>query len=73
MVPFEALKLFLLLFSGFEIRLARMCNLYAMTVARGAIRQLFDGPADIAGNLAPLPGIYPDTNGSGRSQWLGKS
>jgi putative SOS response-associated peptidase YedK len=40
-----------------------MCNLYSLTKGQDAIRQLFDGVApliDTTGNLAPLPGIYPD-------------
>lgn len=40
-----------------------MCNLYSLTKGQDAIRQLFDGPdplADLTGNLAPQPGIFPD-------------
>jgi putative SOS response-associated peptidase YedK len=39
-----------------------MCNLYSMTKNVDAIRRLFKvGPQhDRAGNLPPLPGIYPD-------------
>src|SRR4051794_28991092 len=37
-----------------------MCNLYSMLKAQQAMRQLFDGIDDRLGNLAPLPGIYPD-------------
>ncbi|WP_299682526.1 SOS response-associated peptidase [uncultured Roseobacter sp.] len=38
-----------------------MCNLYSMTTAQDAIRQIFEGITDNTGNLAALPGIYPDT------------
>lgn len=31
-----------------------------MTKAQDAVRQLFDGLDDRAGNLPPLTGIYPD-------------
>ncbi|WP_411891928.1 SOS response-associated peptidase [Yoonia sp. SDW83-1] len=37
-----------------------MCNLYSMTSAQSAIRALFDDLKDDTGNLASLPGIYPD-------------
>lgn len=37
-----------------------MCNLYSMTRAQDAVRQLFPEVPDRLGNLAPLPGIYPD-------------
>lgn len=40
-----------------------MCNLYSLTKGQDALRHLFDGPdplTDTTGNLAPLPGIYPD-------------
>jgi putative SOS response-associated peptidase YedK len=40
-----------------------MCNLYSLTKGQDAIRQLFGGTptlTDETGNLAPLPGIYPD-------------
>lgn len=37
-----------------------MCNLYSMTRAQQAIRDLFVGIDDRLGNLPPLPGIYPD-------------
>ena len=39
-----------------------MCNLYAMTTNVEAIRRLFgvDPSQDRAGNLPPMPGIYPD-------------
>ncbi|MDX8355278.1 SOS response-associated peptidase [Cognatiyoonia sp. IB215182] len=37
-----------------------VCNLYAMTKAQDAVRELFDGLEDKAGNLPSLPGIYPD-------------
>ncbi|MEL7178505.1 MAG: SOS response-associated peptidase family protein [Pseudomonadota bacterium] len=37
-----------------------MCNLYSMTKAQTAIRELFDGIKDETGNLPALPEIYPD-------------
>jgi hypothetical protein len=39
-----------------------MCNLYSMTTNVEAIRRLFavDPANDRAGNLASMPGIYPD-------------
>jgi putative SOS response-associated peptidase YedK len=37
-----------------------MCNLYAMTDSQQAIRQLTRAISDSAGNLPPLPGIFPD-------------
>src|SRR6202051_2829973 len=39
-----------------------MCNLYSMTTNVEAIRRLFqvDPASDRAGNLASMPGIYPD-------------
>jgi len=38
-----------------------MCNLYAMTSGQQAIRELARAMRDVAGNLPPLPGIFPDT------------
>jgi len=37
-----------------------MCNLYAMTSTQQAIREFTRATRDIAGNLPPLPGIFPD-------------
>ncbi len=37
-----------------------MCNLYSLTKSQDAIRQLVRAMIDRAGNMAPLPGIYPD-------------
>lgn len=37
-----------------------VCNLYSMTTAQSAVRELFDGIKDETGNLAPLPNIYPN-------------
>jgi putative SOS response-associated peptidase YedK len=37
-----------------------MCNLYSMTKTQDAMRQLFRFTRDRAGNLPPLPGIFPD-------------
>ena len=35
-------------------------DLYSMLKSQEAMRRLFDGLTDRAGNLPPLPGIYPD-------------
>ncbi len=37
-----------------------MCNLYSMTKTQDAMRNLFRVTRDRAGNLPPLPGIFPD-------------
>lgn len=37
-----------------------MCNLYSQTKGQQAIRDLFTGLVDRAGNLPPMPGIFPD-------------
>jgi len=37
-----------------------MCNLYAMTSTQQAIREFTRATRDTAGNLPPLPGIFPD-------------
>lgn len=37
-----------------------MCNLYSMTRARDAIRQLFRVDRDLTANQPPLPAIFPD-------------
>ena len=37
-----------------------MCNLYSVTKGQSAIRDLFAVKHDCAGNLAPLPAIFPD-------------
>ncbi|WP_398467885.1 SOS response-associated peptidase [Tardiphaga sp.] len=37
-----------------------MCNLYSMTRAQDAIRQLFAVTKDSTGNLPSMPGIFPD-------------
>src|SRR6266404_3694131 len=37
-----------------------MCNLYSMTKNQAAIRDLFKVGRDTAGNLPPLPAIFPD-------------
>jgi hypothetical protein len=38
-----------------------MGNLYSMTRAQDAMRQLFKARRDLTGNLPPLPAIVPDT------------
>jgi putative SOS response-associated peptidase YedK len=37
-----------------------MCNLYSVTKGQSAIRDLFRVQSDRAGNLPPLPAIFPD-------------
>ncbi len=37
-----------------------MCNLYSVTKGQSAIRDLFTVKHDRAGNLPPLPAIFPD-------------
>jgi putative SOS response-associated peptidase YedK len=37
-----------------------MCNLYSVTSTQAAIRQLARAMRDIAGNVPPLPSIFPD-------------
>jgi putative SOS response-associated peptidase YedK len=37
-----------------------MCNLYSITKNQDAIRRLFKVDRDSAGNLPPMPGVFPD-------------
>ena len=37
-----------------------MCNLYSLTKGQVAIRQAAKAMRDLTGNLAPMPGIFPD-------------
>src|SRR3984893_6489799 len=37
-----------------------MCNLYSITTSQDAIRRLFGVASDSAGNLPPMPGVFPD-------------
>ncbi len=37
-----------------------MCNLYSVTKGQQAIRELYRAMVDRAGNVPPLPGIFPD-------------
>ncbi|UMA64616.1 SOS response-associated peptidase [Roseivivax marinus] len=39
-----------------------MCNLYSLSKGQAAIRELFDGIKDRAGNLPELSEVYPDYN-----------
>ena len=39
-----------------------MCNLYSISKGQAAIRELFDGNKDRAGNLPNLSEVYPDYN-----------
>ncbi|MCY1669540.1 SOS response-associated peptidase [Novosphingobium sp. SL115] len=43
-----------------KIARPQMCNLYSLTAGQAAIRQLADAMSDKTGNLAAMPGIYPD-------------
>jgi putative SOS response-associated peptidase YedK len=37
-----------------------MCNLYSITIGQQAIRDLARAKRDNAGNIPPLPGVFPD-------------
>jgi putative SOS response-associated peptidase YedK len=37
-----------------------MCNLYSMTTNQAAIARLFRVLNQYVGNLAPMPGVFPD-------------
>ena len=37
-----------------------MCNLYSITTNQEAIRALFRVVNRYVGNLAPMPGVFPD-------------
>jgi putative SOS response-associated peptidase YedK len=37
-----------------------MCNLYSITTKQEAIRKLFRKVNRYVGNLAPVPGVFPD-------------
>ena len=37
-----------------------MCNLYSITRSQDAMRRLFAVTEDLTGNLAPMPGVFPD-------------
>ena len=37
-----------------------MCNLYSVTKGQSAIRSFFRVAHDPAGNLPPMPGVFPD-------------
>jgi hypothetical protein len=41
-------------------KLNPMCNLYSMTKNQAAIRALFKVDRDSTGNMASMPGIFPD-------------
>jgi hypothetical protein len=41
-------------------RLRQMCNLYSITTNQEAIRALFRVVNRYVGNLAPMPGVFPD-------------
>ena len=53
-----------------------MCNLYALSKGQAAIRELVDLWEDRTGNLAPMPGIFPDMsapilrNGAGGTEMV---
>jgi putative SOS response-associated peptidase YedK len=42
------------------MRLQQMCNLYSITTNQAAIAALFRVVNDYVGNLAPMPGVFPD-------------
>jgi hypothetical protein len=44
-----------------------MCNLYSITKNQAAIRDLFRVTRDTAGNLPPMPGVFPDYPGASRA------
>ena len=55
-----------------------MCNLYSVTKGQSGIRDLFSVKHDRAGNMPPLPAIFPDqmapivrtcAEASARSSW----
>ena len=37
-----------------------MCNLYSITSPQAAIRETYAAMIDLAGNVPPLPGVFPD-------------
>ncbi len=37
-----------------------MCNLYSITKSQDAIREFTKAIRDVAGNLPPMPGVFPD-------------
>ena len=37
-----------------------MCNLYSITTSQDAIRRLFGALNSRVGNLAPMPGVFPE-------------
>jgi hypothetical protein len=42
------------------LRTAAMCNLYSITTNQAAIAALFRVVNRYVGNLAPMPGVFPD-------------
>ena len=38
-----------------------MCNLYSIDIGQQAIREIAKAMRDATGNMAPLPGVFPDT------------
>jgi hypothetical protein len=40
-----------------------MCNLYGITTNQAAIIALFRVVNRYVGNIAPMPGLFPDANG----------
>lgn len=45
---------------GRRCHLFIMCNLYSFTKGPGAIHEFLDAVTNVAGNLQPQPGIFPD-------------
>lgn len=49
-----------------------MCNLYSITRNQAAIRDLFKVTKDSAGNLPPLPAVFPDNPAPGVRSFEGE-
>jgi putative SOS response-associated peptidase YedK len=43
-----------------DVRIAPMCNLYSITKGQAAIIAFARAMRDLAGNLPPMPGVFPD-------------
>jgi hypothetical protein len=50
-----------------------MCNLYSITINQVAISALFRVVNRNVGNLAPMPGVFPDYKALVSSRWPVKS
>jgi putative SOS response-associated peptidase YedK len=47
-----------------------MCNLYSITTNQAAIIALFRVVNRYVGNLAPMPGVFPDYPAEERDVWM---